>query len=81
MEEDSIYALIAKFFHKKREDIHSNTRFRRDLKADSIDFLELVLLTEDRLSCRIDDTELAGVTTVGQYIQLVLAPTENLEEE
>lgn len=69
--EESLYALIARYFFKPAETIGANTRFKKDLKADSLDFLEFVLLTEERFRCPLDDEELADVVTVGQFSRLL----------
>ena len=69
--EESLYALIARYFLKPIEAIDENTRFKKDLKADSLDFLEFVLLTEEHFRCPLDDDALSEVVTVGQFSRLL----------
>ncbi len=47
--------------------------FKDDLAADSLDLVELVMGLEERLDVVIPEDELAGITTVGQAVDLVVA--------
>ena len=47
--------------------------FKDDLDADSLDLVELVMGLEERLEVVIPEDELAGITTVGQAVDLVVA--------
>ena len=69
--DESLYALVARYFLKPKEKIGANTRFKKDLKADSLDFLEFVLLVEEGYRCPLDDESLSSVVTVGQFSQLL----------
>lgn len=69
--EESLYALVARYFLKPVERIGADTRFKKDLKADSLDFLEFVLLAEEAYRCPLDDEALASVVTVGEFLQLL----------
>ena len=53
------------------ENITPETRFVEDLKADSLDLVELVMDLEDRYGVEIPDEQLAEVKTVGQIIELI----------
>jgi acyl carrier protein len=46
-------------------------RFAEELGADSLDLVELVEAIEAAFGVRIDDAELADVTTVGEAYELV----------
>ncbi len=46
-------------------------RFNEDLGADSLDLVEFVMSLEEAFDVSIDESELDGVTTVGQAYQLV----------
>lgn len=69
--EEGLYALVAAYFLKPVERIGANTRFKKDLKADSLDFLEFVLLVEEEYHCPLDDESLSSVTTVGEFLHLL----------
>ena len=47
--------------------------FKEDLDADSLDLVELVMGLEERLDVTIPEDELAGIKTVGQAVDLVVA--------
>lgn len=53
------------------ENITMNTRFVEDLKADSLDLVELVMDLEERYGVEIPDEQLAEVKTVGQIIEII----------
>lgn len=53
--------------------IEASTRFREDLEADSLDLYTLVQELEDRYGVRISDEQAAGILTVGQAVDFVLA--------
>lgn len=49
------------------------TRFREDLEADSLDLYTLVQELEDTYGVRMSDEQAAGILTVGQAVDFVLA--------
>jgi acyl carrier protein len=51
------------------------TRFKEDLAADSLDLYTLVQELEDSYGVRISDEQAAGIVTVGQAVDFVLAHT------
>ena len=84
--EEILMELIRRSASRRFSEIGSETRFRKDLKMDSFDFLNLVLKTESRFHCRLDDDVLAGIVTVGQFQGLVRETlagnmTEKTEED
>ena len=62
---------IASQLNIPAENITLETRFVEDLKADSLDLVELVMDLEDRYGVEIPDEQLAEVKTVGQIIELI----------
>lgn len=58
--------MVRGYHERYRHPINERTRFKRDLKMDAVDFLDLVLRIEARFSCRLDDELLANVVNVGQ---------------
>jgi acyl carrier protein len=58
------------------EEIREETRFKEDLEADSLDLYTLVQELEDTYGVRIDDEQAAGIRTVGQAVDFVLAHAE-----
>ncbi|HST41006.1 MAG TPA: acyl carrier protein [Conexibacter sp.] len=53
--------------------IQEETRFREDLEADSLDLYTLVQELEDSYGVQMSDEQAAGVLSVGQAIDFVLA--------
>jgi acyl carrier protein len=53
--------------------IGEGTRFREDLGADSLDLYTLVQELEDSYGVRMSDEQAAGITTVGQAVDFVVA--------
>jgi acyl carrier protein len=45
--------------------------FADDLDADSLDLVELVMALEEQFGITVDESELEGVSTVGQAFELV----------
>ncbi|MDQ6784800.1 MAG: acyl carrier protein [Actinomycetota bacterium] len=46
-------------------------RFDKDLDADSLDLVELVMALEEKFDISVDESELEGVETVGQAFELI----------
>ena len=45
--------------------------FADDLEADSLDLVELVMALEETFDIEVDETELEGISTVGEAFDLV----------
>jgi acyl carrier protein len=52
--------------------IHSGTRFKEDLEADSLDLYTLVQELEDTYGVQMSDEQAAKILTVGQAVDFVL---------
>jgi acyl carrier protein len=57
----------------EKEKVSADARFKEDLDADSLDLVEVVLALEEKFDVQIPDDEIAGVKTVGEAADLVLA--------
>lgn len=68
---DVLCEMAAEYGLRSRRPIGRKTRFKRDLKMDAVDFLDLVLKVEKRFGCRLEDELLAQVVNLGQ-LELVL---------
>lgn len=53
--------------------VSERTRFREDLEADSLDLYTLIQELEDTYGVKISDDQAAGILTVGQAVDFVLA--------
>ena len=54
------------------ERVTEEARFGDDLKADSLDLVELVMALEERYDVRIPEEELEDIVTVGEALNLLL---------
>ena len=68
---EEIRSAIAEQLNIPVENITMESRFIEDLKADSLDLVELVMDLEDRYGVEIPDEQLAEVKTVGQIVDIV----------
>lgn len=68
---EEIRSAIALQLNVPEENINLDTRFVEDLKADSLDLVELVMDLEDRYGVEIPDEQLAEVKTVGDIIGII----------
>ncbi len=68
---EEIRRAIAEQLNVPEENITLETRFIEDLKADSLDLVELVMDLEDRYGVEIPDEQLAEVKTVGQIVEII----------
>jgi acyl carrier protein len=59
--------------------IAEETRFKKDLEADSLDLVELTVELEDHYGIRIPDDQAAKIVTVGQAADFVFAHVERAD--
>ncbi len=57
--------------HVEPEKVTPEANFADDLDADSLDLVELVMALEEQFGITVDESELEGVSTVGQAFDLV----------
>ncbi len=72
MLEEKIKEIIAKQFKVDLKDLKDETRFKEDLKADSIAIVELIMNLEDELNVSLDDDKVTSVKTVGEAVKLAV---------
>jgi acyl carrier protein len=77
MTHEQVYELIREHLADELdidpEEIREETRFKEDLEADSLDLYTLVQELEDTYGVRISDEQAAGILTVGQAVDFVVA--------
>jgi acyl carrier protein len=69
--ETRIVRLIATTLHVDPARVRRDSRFARDLDADSLDSVSLILAIEDDLGIDIHDEDAAEILTVAQLIEYV----------
>lgn len=65
---DKVKAILAKQLRKDPAIITPESKIKRDLGADSIDILQLLMRIEDQYGIVIPDQELAKFETVGDVV-------------
>ena len=69
--EDKIIQLIADQLNIKPEEIKPEQEFIKDLKADSLDIVELVMNMEDHFNLQIPDEEAEKLVTVKDAVKYI----------
>ncbi len=72
-----IVQLIAKQFDIKPDRINGKLNFKRDLDADSIDFVELVMNLEDHFGAKISDDDARKIQTVDEAVNYIAQHVQN----
>lgn len=68
---DKFKACAVEVLHVEPDKVTREANFAEDLDADSLDLVELVMALEEQFGITVDESELEGVTTVGQAFDLV----------
>lgn len=71
MEFEKIRSIIANQLDLDVESITQESRLIEDLKADSLDVVELIMDLEQEFSMEIPEEDIAKVKTVGDILQFV----------
>lgn len=68
---DKVISLVGEQLDVPREEISRNSSFVDDLKADSLDIVELVMALEDEFEVKIPDEDYDKIKTVGNAIDYI----------
>ena len=68
---DEVKKILAKQLRRDPETITLNSEIKKDLGADSLDILQLLMRVEDDYGIVIPDQELAGFKTVGDVVSFL----------
>ena len=71
MEFEKVRAVIAKQLDIPEENITEESRLIEDLKADSLDVVELIMDLEQQYGVEIPDDDLPGIRTVGDIVKFL----------
>jgi len=65
---DKVIEIVANQFDVDRETLSNETGFVDDLKADSLDVVELIMALEDEFGIEVPDDKLESVKTIGDVV-------------
>ncbi|MBO4363464.1 MAG: acyl carrier protein [Clostridia bacterium] len=65
---ESVKKLLTEQLRLKDVEITRDSRIKEDLKADSLDVLQLLMTIEEEYNIMIPDEKLAGFKTVGDVV-------------
>ena len=68
---EKVYAIVAEQMGVDKSELSDETNFVKDLNADSLDTVELVMEFEDEFETSIPDEEAEKIQTVGQAITFI----------
>lgn len=57
------------------EQVQEGLSFRTDLDVDSLALVEYTMAVEDELDIRMPDSEVLELTTISQFVDLILSKT------
>lgn len=69
--EDQVFEIVSEQLSVPREEITRESSFVDDLKADSLDVVELVMRFEDSFGVTIPDEDYEKIRTVGDAIDYI----------
>ena len=69
--EEKVVAIVSEQLNIPKEDIKLESSFVDDLKADSLDVVELVMEFEDEFGITIPDEDYEKIKTVGDAIKYI----------
>lgn len=70
---ENICALLAEKFDVDVKTLSMDTKIKEDLKADSLDIVELMMDLEDNYGITIEDEEAMKMSTIGDIVQYIEA--------
>lgn len=65
---NKIKSIIGEQLSIEEDEIHSNSSFKKDLGADSLDLFEMVMEFEEEFDIEIPTEDLEGIDTVGDIV-------------
>jgi acyl carrier protein len=73
---DQVKEILVERLDIDEDDITMEAHLRDDLKADSLDLVELIMDLEERFGVKISDEEAQSIGTVGEAVDFIVAATE-----
>ncbi len=70
---EEVKKIIVELLDVEEANVTSESRFREDLEADSLDLVELIMEFEERFGGEIPDEDAQAISTVGQAVDYIEA--------
>lgn len=70
MNKETVFSEVAKRLNVEEADLTMETRFKEDLKADSLDLVELIMEIEEDFGFEISDEEAASIKTISDLVDV-----------
>ena len=70
---EQVREIIAKQLGITEDKIQKNTSFTKDLKADSLDVVELIMLFEEQFDISIQDDQAGQLATVQDVVEYIIS--------
>lgn len=71
--EEKVISIVSDQLDTPKDEIETSSSFVDDLKADSLDIVELVMALEDEFDIKIPDEDYDKIKTVGDVITYIEA--------
>lgn len=75
-----LYGVVSEQLGVERDRIRPETRLEEDLRADSLDIVELIMEVEDEFGIDIPDDEAEKIETIDQLTQVTLKIVNNPDD-
>lgn len=69
--ESRVVNIIVDLLGVEESDVTPEASFRKDLEADSLDLVELIMAFEEEFNGEISDEEAQKITTVGEAVEYI----------
>ncbi len=69
--QEKVIDIISKQLKISSEKINLESQFMKDLKTDSLDIVELIMILEEKFHLQIPDDQVEKMNTVGQVVSYI----------
>lgn len=68
---EEVKEIIVDLLNVDESKVKTESRFREDLEADSLDLVELIMAFEDKFGGEISDEDAQQINTVGEVVKYI----------
>ncbi|HZK33200.1 MAG TPA: acyl carrier protein [Tissierellaceae bacterium] len=74
---EKIQEIIISQFNVEKDEVNKDTSFQDDLKADSLDLIELIMAIEDEFDLEVEDEDMLDIVCVGDVVEYISKALED----